>query len=291
MRKNKMSPPAASFETLKRPLLVYLQATLPSLNPAERLIAEYILKDPERILFSSISQMRHGSGASVGSIVGFCRSLGVKGFADFKITLARELAQGGFSASQKAMNGREDLSLFRNVFEFHSQSLKETEQLNRAENLERASRVLESAGRIEFFSIGLRKTEVDRTSSRDGMRFAPAARQCHATWQRGCRLWYFLFGQHERNRSLLGNRPRKEGHDSLPDELHEVAHHRSSGPGALRRAQRNQILPGSVGLSNHAACAGGCVIRFDRAPPQEPHPRPAPKRRRKVVGAPDLKGQ
>src|SRR2546430_8345799 len=136
MRKNSLSPPAASFETLNRPLLVYLQATLPSLNPAERLIAEYILKDPERILFSSISQMRHGSGASVGSIVGFCRSLGVKGFADFKITLARELAQGGFSASQKAMNGREDLFLFRNVFEFYSQSLNETEQLNRGADLE-----------------------------------------------------------------------------------------------------------------------------------------------------------
>src|SRR5438270_2222041 len=127
MRKNKLSPPAASFETLKRPLLVYLQATLPSLNPAERLIAEYILKDPERILFSSISQMRHGSGASVGSIVGFCRSLGGKGFADFKITLARELAQGGCSAWEKAMNGREDLSLFRGVFEFYRHSWNDTQ--------------------------------------------------------------------------------------------------------------------------------------------------------------------
>src|SRR5207244_10323658 len=104
--------------TLKRPLLVWLQATLPSLNPAERLIAAYILKDPERILFSSISQMRHGSGASVGSIVGFCRSLGVKGFADFKIKLARELAQGGFSAWKMAMNGREHISLFLNVYVF-----------------------------------------------------------------------------------------------------------------------------------------------------------------------------
>ena len=183
MRKNKMSPPAASFETLKRPLLVYLQATLPSLNPAERLIAEYILKDPERILFSSISQMRHGSGASVGSIVGFCRSLGVKGFADFKITLARELAQGGFSASQKAMNGREDLSLFRNVFEFHSQSLKETEQLNRAENLERASRVLESAGRIEFFSIGMSYPVAYTACAKLRLIGLPAATECDSHLQ------------------------------------------------------------------------------------------------------------
>ena len=114
---------APSAEASKRPLLIYLQATLPSLNPAERLIADYILKDPEKVLSSSISEMRRGAGASVGSIVGFCRNLGVKGFTDFKITLARELAQGGFSASQKGLVGEEPLSLFQTVFDFHAQSL------------------------------------------------------------------------------------------------------------------------------------------------------------------------
>src|SRR6516225_2993139 len=81
----------------RRPLLIYLQAILPSLSPTERQIADYVLEDPERVLSSSISDMQRGSGASIGSIVGFCRTLGVKGFASFKIALARELAQGGFS--------------------------------------------------------------------------------------------------------------------------------------------------------------------------------------------------
>ena len=80
------------------PLLVHLRAILPSLNPTERQIGEYILEDPERVLSSSISDMHRGSGASAGSIVGFCKTLGLKGFPSFKISLARELAQGGFSA-------------------------------------------------------------------------------------------------------------------------------------------------------------------------------------------------
>src|ERR1700690_40310 len=88
-----------------RPLLVYLQGILPSLNPTERLIAEFVLADPERILSSSIAEIRNGSGASVGSIVGFCRPLGLKGFANFKIALARELAQGGLPGSPES-NGR-----------------------------------------------------------------------------------------------------------------------------------------------------------------------------------------
>src|ERR1700722_10810084 len=142
-----------STETSKRPVLVYLQAILPSLNPVERVIAQYLLDDPERTLSSSIAELRRGSGASVGSIIGFCRSLGAKGFADFKITLARELSQVGLSASQRA--GAKNASIFENVFEFQIQSLKETLQLNTAEDLEKVSRALELARRIEFFSIGM----------------------------------------------------------------------------------------------------------------------------------------
>jgi RpiR family carbohydrate utilization transcriptional regulator len=139
----------------QRPLLVYLQAILPSLNPTERQIGEYILEDPERVLSSSISDMRRGSGASVGSIVGFCRTLGVKGFASFKINLARELAQAGFSDTLRVVEGQPASSLYDRVFQFHAQSLKETLQLNSEETLEKASRIIELARRIEFFSIGM----------------------------------------------------------------------------------------------------------------------------------------
>ena len=140
-------------DTPQRPLLVYLQAILPSLNPAHRLIANYILEDPERTLASSIASLHRGSKASVGSIMSFCRSLDVKGFADFKITLARELSHGGLSASQRPENG--STSLFENVFEFQRRCLSETLQLNSPEKLEKVSRSLESARRIEFFSIGM----------------------------------------------------------------------------------------------------------------------------------------
>jgi DNA-binding MurR/RpiR family transcriptional regulator len=175
--------PGVSPETLNRPVLAYLQAMLPSFNPAERLIAEYILKDPEKVLSSSISEMRHGSGASVGSIVGFCRSLGVKGFANFKITLARELAQGGFSASQKALGGKGGVSLFENVFEFHRQSLKETLQLNSTAHLDRASRILETAGRIEFFSIGMSYPVAYTACAKLKLIGLPAATECDSHLQ------------------------------------------------------------------------------------------------------------
>jgi RpiR family transcriptional regulator, carbohydrate utilization regulator len=167
----------------QRPLLVYIQATLPSLKPTERQIGEYILQDPERVLSSSISEIRRGSGASVGSIVGFCRTLGMKGYAEFKITLARELAQGGFSAPPKTLDGQTGPSLFESVFQFHDQSLKDTFQLNSEETLEKASRILELARRIEFFSIGMSYPVAYTACYKLRLIGLPAATQCDAHLQ------------------------------------------------------------------------------------------------------------
>src|SRR5260370_9997895 len=146
--------PAKAGRVRNRPLLVCLQGVLPSLNRTERLIAEYILSDPERILSSSIAEIRNGSGASVGSIVGFCRNLGLKGFANFKMALARELAQTGLPGMRDGADPS-GMSLFERVFHFHAQSLTETLKINGEETLQEASRLLEKANHIEFFSIGI----------------------------------------------------------------------------------------------------------------------------------------
>lgn len=140
----------------RKPLLGYIQGILPSLNHTERLIADFVLEDPERVLSSSISEMRDGSGASVGSIVGFCRQIGLNGFAQFKIALARDLAQSGFSALGAGANrsGAND-SLFEKVFHFHAQSLMETLQVNNQETMRQAAMAMDRARHIELFSTGI----------------------------------------------------------------------------------------------------------------------------------------
>jgi RpiR family transcriptional regulator, carbohydrate utilization regulator len=143
-------------EESKRPILVYMKGVLPSLTPTERLIAEYILKDPERILSSSIAELRDGTGSSVGSIVAFCRSLGLQGFAGFKIALAREMTQSAFSGFGAKTNGPKHRgSVFEEVFQFQVESLTETLQINSEETLRQVALTLDRGRHIEIFSIGI----------------------------------------------------------------------------------------------------------------------------------------
>jgi RpiR family transcriptional regulator, carbohydrate utilization regulator len=135
----------------KLPLLTYLQGILPILQPTERLIAECMLADPERIIRLRISEIKRDSGASVGSIVAFCRRLGLKGFAEFKIALARDMAQSVLSVGDGQPRG----SLFQKVLHFHGQSLLQTVKINSEETVERVVETLKRARKIEVFSIGL----------------------------------------------------------------------------------------------------------------------------------------
>lgn len=55
--------------------MIYIKAVLPSLNPTEETIANFVLNDPENVLFSSITEVSVHSGVSVASVVAFCRRM------------------------------------------------------------------------------------------------------------------------------------------------------------------------------------------------------------------------
>ncbi|HEY5758714.1 MAG TPA: MurR/RpiR family transcriptional regulator [Steroidobacter sp.] len=152
--RRKNSPTKASTDTLadsRRPLLTYIKGILASLNPTDRLIADYVLADPERVITSSIAQLKDDCGASVGAIVAFCRRVGLTGFAEFKIALARDLAQSGMPAGQSQDGG----TLLEKVFQVHAQSLTETLQINPPAQFEKIAQAIDKSRRVELFSIGL----------------------------------------------------------------------------------------------------------------------------------------
>jgi RpiR family transcriptional regulator, carbohydrate utilization regulator len=155
------------------PVLAHLRGVLGSLNPTDRLIADCVLKDSEKVVTSSIAELSQDCGASVGAIVGFCKKLGLSGFSDFRIALARDLAQAGLPGGETRPNG----SLFEKVFEFHAQSLRETLRVNPQASFERVAQAMEKARRIEFFSIGLSFPVAYSAASKFMLLGLPAAAQ------------------------------------------------------------------------------------------------------------------
>lgn len=156
--------PADILDTPKRPerkppypaLLPLIQGLMPGMKRAQRDIAEAIIRDPEQFISQTISELAHTCGVSTGSIVLFCRSLGMKGFPALKIALARELAEPVLPIFNKRLKGKEDTpQILQRVLEEHVASLQQTLNLNTAQGLNAAAGAMLKARRIVLFSIGL----------------------------------------------------------------------------------------------------------------------------------------
>jgi RpiR family transcriptional regulator, carbohydrate utilization regulator len=160
-------------------LLATLRGSLASLKPTDRRIADCVLADPERIVTSSIAEFKRRSGASVGSIVGFCRRVGLEGFTDFKIALARDLAQSGLPTSNAQAAG----TVLEKVFHFHANSLADTVRINSQATLDHVTQLLARGRRIEFFSIGMSYPVAYTAACKLQLIGLPAATQCDAHFQ------------------------------------------------------------------------------------------------------------
>ena len=73
-------------------LLDDIRAALPKLSAAERQVAQDVLTAPRAWLTDPIAQIAERSDVSTPTVMRFCRSMGFKGLADFKLRLGASLS-------------------------------------------------------------------------------------------------------------------------------------------------------------------------------------------------------
>ena len=72
--------------------LARVRAQMPALGRAEQAVAQWIVDDPEQVVESSSTQLAQMSGTSRPTVVRTCQSLGLSGYQQLRVLLARESA-------------------------------------------------------------------------------------------------------------------------------------------------------------------------------------------------------
>jgi DNA-binding MurR/RpiR family transcriptional regulator len=70
-------------------VLIKARGTLPGLRPAEQRVAEAVLADPAGVSESSITAVARKCQTSETTVLRFCRAIGLAGYPDLRIALAR----------------------------------------------------------------------------------------------------------------------------------------------------------------------------------------------------------
>lgn len=61
------------------------------LSPTEQKIAEFVMQNPEKVIYLSVTQVADELEVAQSTVTRFCRSIGLRGYQELKIKLARDM--------------------------------------------------------------------------------------------------------------------------------------------------------------------------------------------------------
>lgn len=127
-----------------------------SFTNTEKLIADYVLKDPQKIIHMSITELADACGVAESSVFRFCKALDFKGYQEFKIALVHTTSQEREIPylSEEITIDDSIQNLASKALATNIRALNETFELINADDISETVDAMIKANRIYFFGVG-----------------------------------------------------------------------------------------------------------------------------------------
>lgn len=134
--------------------LSLIKTKLDTFTKSERKIAEYILKNHNDILDATITELAEKINTSDASIARFCKTLGCKGYQDFKIRLAKEILPKYKQLNVSIEKNDTPEILCQKIFNCEIATLHENLEIVNVDTLKEAAEHIKSSDHVEIFGSG-----------------------------------------------------------------------------------------------------------------------------------------
>ena len=135
-------------------MLREIEIAAKNMTRAERKVARVVLASPYRVLRKSISLLAGEAGVSEPTVIRFCRAFNCKGFQDFKLQLAQDLATGAHFSETRLSIDETAPDLITKVIDSGIASLIKVRDSLPPDAVQSAIELLAAAARIEFYGLG-----------------------------------------------------------------------------------------------------------------------------------------
>lgn len=139
---------------MKEDLLKRITTLMTQLNPSEAKVARYVLLSPDKVVRQSIALLAQDSEVSEPTVMRFCRSLGCKGYQDFKLSLAVSLAGHTPYVHTSITQDDTTAQMAEKICQYSSNSLRVLSESLDMESVGQVIKILNNAGRIEIYGSG-----------------------------------------------------------------------------------------------------------------------------------------
>lgn len=124
------------------------------MNPKEKQIADYILKNLKLVSRSTISDISRNLGIADSTFYQFTKKLGYDGFKDFKISLLTEEFDPEISIHEKISKHDNIDIMINKVFDSSVKALEDTKKISEGKVFKEAALAMINADKVWFFGVG-----------------------------------------------------------------------------------------------------------------------------------------
>ena len=133
--------------------LALIRGSLDSLRNSEKKVAKCVLGDPEAVVTASITELAEKAGTSEPTVIRFCRKLGLGGYMELRLNLARDLPSAQYIFEN--VGDTDSLAeIAGKIINAHREALSNTLNKLDLDDFEAAIGALRAARRIEFYGLG-----------------------------------------------------------------------------------------------------------------------------------------
>lgn len=125
-----------------------------SMSKIERRAADYVLANSEAVIGMNVAELAQHAGIAGSAVIRFCKKAGYSGYPEFKLALAKELAQRPKREIPILTAGDTSERAAHKVFETGIRTLQNTLTMLDFEKMDALADRITKAGRICIFGVG-----------------------------------------------------------------------------------------------------------------------------------------
>lgn len=129
-------------------VLLLLRHQLATYSQTLQRLGQFVLEQPQRVLYLTITELARESGTSEASVTRLCRGVGCRGYTEFKMALALETQLEQASQPQASAT-----SAFSTLIEESVAALRDTGALVSQQALLQSAELLEKARQIQIYGV------------------------------------------------------------------------------------------------------------------------------------------
>lgn len=135
-------------------LLLKIQSIQNSLTKAERRVADAVLADPQAAVFDSVTDLAEKAGVGETTVLRFCRTLGCRGYQEFKLLLARDEVTPSRNLAQNVEESDDPATILAKVTETNARAVTQTMALLDPAIITRTVDAIARARLVQVYGVG-----------------------------------------------------------------------------------------------------------------------------------------